>query len=178
MHAGRREKSTKNNSSMARVSTKVLILLVAYFGAAVAARAVSCSQQYQCSGVSKDYNFVICDKGTCRCRSEWGFVGAATNVSQCSCPTPYQIFWQQNNPYCIQLKDGVAYTAEKTRDDILRQKVSTIYQSQIWPTPQYIMGELIAGQASTGILSTIFAPNAHGRVDPLGEFKDYDGVVH
>ena len=40
------------------------------------------------------------------------------------------------------------------------------------------MGELIAGQASTGILSTIFAPNAHGRVDPLGEFKDYDGVVH
>ena len=144
---------------------------------AVAAAPVVCSQQYQCSGVTNDYNFVACDNGFCRCRSELGFVGAATNVSKCGCLPPYQIFWQKY-PYCIKLTDAVAYHAENSRNNILLQKVSMIYQSQIWPTPQYIMGQLIAGQADTGILSTIFAPSAHGRVDPIGEFKDYDGVVN
>lgn len=137
----------------------------------------ACSQQYQCAVVSNDYNFVTCDSGFCRCRSEWGFSGAGTNVSKCGCQNPYSIFWQQNNPYCIQVTDAVAYKTDKMVENVLLQKVELIYQSTIWPTPAAIMGELIAGTSESGILANVFAPTARGRIDPLGEFQDYDGLV-
>jgi N-acetylneuraminic acid mutarotase len=42
-----------------------------------------CTEQWQCSGVSTDYNFVGCVNGFCQCKDT--FQGAATASNKCSC---------------------------------------------------------------------------------------------
>jgi hypothetical protein len=148
-----------------------VLFLIALF---TSVKSLACTAQYQCSSVSTDYNYVSCSSGVCKC-SSLGFVGNATTTNPCRCSSPYTVYWLNSMAYCINYNDAVAYKVDQAQLSYQLAVVKSVYQSLVWPTPAYIMGALIAGQASP--VSSLIAANATGRVDPLGKFSDQDGVV-
>jgi hypothetical protein len=62
---------------------------------------LSCTEQWECSPVSLDYNFVGCVAGKCACRD--GFSGNATAGNKCSCLAPKTISWVNNQATCVAL---------------------------------------------------------------------------
>jgi len=114
--------------------------------------------------------------GQCKCNTQFGIVGDATTQSKCGCPSPYQVYYnQQSQAYCIQYQDAANYKTDNERDLILTTIAQTVYLSLIWPTPYAIMQAVIAGVPSP--VAQYFIPTAKGRVDPLGEYFDQDGIV-
>jgi len=158
---------------------------------------VGCSATPHCASVSLNTDYVVCDTnlslgdgsaGVCRCLTELGFTGGATLSSKCFCRAPALVYRQKdqgpqnggsgsdNTPYCVTIKNALDYENEHARENFLASQAIKVYESLVWPTPALIMQELIQG-IEDGYTSTIFAPTASGRVDPLGEFFGYDGIV-
>ena len=137
---------------------------------------LACSQQWQCnSTVTTDFNYVDCVSGMCQCKTTSGFSGDATVSNKCRCVAPNKVEWANGAPYCIKPFDRDALIIELANDAYQLSIVQAVYQSLIYPTPAIIMGALIAGQPVP--LEAFIAVNATGRVDPLGQFSDQDGIV-
>ena len=83
---------------------------------------------------------------------------------------------REKQSICVDVKDALLYEQQLARDAILEQKAASVYSSLIWPTPAIIMGELSQG-IFDGKISQIFATDAKGRVDPAGEFYNFEGIV-
>lgn len=139
--------------------------------------ALNCPQgQYQCSSVTLDYNYVECSSGTCKCRTSLGFVGNATLAGKCSCPSPLEVYWKSGVPYCTSLQNGVQFQLNTTRDKILREKTTSLFNYILWPNSQALAYQILADNLVGGYFD-LFAENAKGRVDPLGSFNDKKGIV-
>jgi len=136
---------------------------------------LSCTQRYECSSVTTNYNYADCVSGQCQCLAAFGFAGNATTNNKCACLTPYQVFWEGSNAFCIQYSDAVQFKLDKAKTDQQKASVQTIYQSLIYPAPFLIMTSLINHQPS--FISSLFSPTAKGRVDPVGNFGDYEGLI-
>jgi len=148
---------------------------------------LACTAQYQCSGVSNDYNYVNCVNGQCQCLTANGFNGTATTSDPCRCD--YNLAWggSPSQPYCIvcnpprsiQYYQGMPYCVNppecqnleqaSDRNAILTSKVEQVYLRLIYPQPILI----ITGQQS---VSDLFAPTAKGRVSPVGSFDDFTSI--
>jgi hypothetical protein len=148
--------------------------------------ALSCSEQYQCTSVSEDYNYVQCVSGKCQCRTSSGFVGAATSEDKCRCPfgvywgsngpqckqcdPPRSIVWLDGNPYCVDGAECEELTADEVIQQIRKQKVREIYENLIYPKPLAIL-------ADHSIALEQFSDSVTGRVTPVGQFSDFEGVL-
>lgn len=151
---------------------------------------LACDVDAQCSPLSLSPEYVVCDKtvtipgsgkaGVCRCLVERGFSGMATTQSKCYCNTPSQVYYKGSGmdkiAYCTIIDKALLYDNEKAMAEYYKAQTLKIYESLAWPTPAFIMQELIQGKRD-GIMSTIFAHDAKGRVDPMGEFIGYEGIV-
>lgn len=155
-----------------KIATAVLMLMVLAISSTYASQ---CFQTWQCTSSSENYNYVECIDGACQCKTDLGFTGSATFEDKCKCADPKQVYWKQGDPFCLSYEDAVTCQHEETREAILESKVRLIYDSLIWPVPQTIMGGLIYGDNS--FMETLFAPNAAGRVDPVGSYSDFEGIV-
>jgi len=143
---------------------------------------LSCTQTYQCSSVSADYNFVDCISGTCVCKNS--FLGNATAQSPCSCP--YTIAWAAGTPICIQcnaprsiMYDEHGYPrcvsiaecgASQDANDHQKSVVTQIYASLIAPKPKQIL-------ANNALVMNLFSPNVSGRITPVGHYDDFEGTI-
>jgi hypothetical protein len=136
---------------------------------------LSCTQRWECSSVTTNYNYADCIASQCTCLTAFGFSGNATTNNKCSCTSPNQVYWEGSNAFCIQFSDAVQYKLNKAKADRQKAVVQTVYDSLIYPTPAIIMNQLIQGQPS--FISTLYSPNAVGRVDPVGKFNDYEGLI-
>jgi len=58
-----------------------------------------CQQQWECQGVSVDYNYVQCSSGACQCKA--GFSGQATVDNKCSCISPRYVTWSNGEAFCL-----------------------------------------------------------------------------
>lgn len=86
------------------------------------------------------------------------------------------MYWREDgDPFCVRLEDAVAYTEEQKHNSLLISKVADVYDSLLGTTPGLIMNALIQGTPSP--MSDLFAVNATGRVDPVGEFSGFEGIV-
>lgn len=120
--------------------------------------------------------YVTCANGVCACKYNLGFTGDATPESKCTCTSPKSVKWDETAPYCINYRDAVSYSHEQARNTILLNKVRTIYNSLIWPSPAMLIAQLISGNLTGGVWDE-FDEHANGRVDPVGSFHDKDGVI-
>lgn len=161
-------------------------------------QAYKCDHTSQCSDVSATIEAVTCElttnkNGVCRCLVELGFKGNATLINKCTCKSPNQIFSSKEDktgsvsspkeagakkpkPYCVNIQDNFAYNTEKTRTRFLENQAKTVYNSLVWPTPALIMQDVVTNNPN-GIMHSIFDIDARGRVDPMGEFIGFDGIV-
>lgn len=130
--------------------------------------AVPCSAQWQCQGVSTDYNFVECDEGVCRCRSELGFEGSATTSDKCRCDD--RVYWEGGVPYCVNLPEAAATSAEEAHLERLKAKVRRVYTNLFPPTPMAILAGVVS-------VADLFAPESQGRVDPLGVYQGFRALT-
>lgn len=152
-----------------------LLLLLALLALVYSTQALSCTHDYQCQDVSENYNYMKCVNNVCACRSNYGFAGQATPQSKCSCPAPYTVNWKDGQVYCINFQDAVTYQQDKSLEALLGSKLVEVYNALVWPYPQYVIGQLMAGNLQ--VLSHLFADDAEGRVDPLGTFHGIKGLV-
>lgn len=149
------------------------------------AQALSCSHQWQCEAVSEEYSFVSCSEGTCKCRTDLGFVGAASESDKCRCQDG-NVFWGAQSPYCkpcsiedIIYDDGHPYcvdpafceaeAADQVRSEAQKQVIRNLYNGLIYPTPLPIIQNMD--------VEGVFAPDVHGRVTPVGDFDDFEGSI-
>jgi len=146
---------------------------------------LACTQQYECSTVTTDYNYVQCVNGQCACLSSNGFNGTATTSDPCRCD--YTIAWgngqpycmicnpprfidyYQGNPYCIYPPECQTLETASDTNAIRIGKIEKLYQQLIYPIPLAIM----AGEIS---VDDIFSPNVKGRVSPAGSYNDFTSV--
>jgi hypothetical protein len=155
---------------------KLFSLLLLVILAVSAAQALSCTQHYQCNSVTTDYNYVDCLDGQCQCLSDLnGFSGLATTASKCSCPSGWEVYWKNGQPYCFNLQNAIALQHKADREALIKSKVRTLYTGLIHPSPQYIIFAMINNQSS--IASNLFAQVSDGRVDPAGVFHNFSGMV-
>jgi hypothetical protein len=163
-----------------RLSTLVVVLTFVLYS-----HALSCSEQWQCSSVTENYDYVQCIEGECRCRTANGFYGSATTEDKCRCPfgvfwgsngpqckqcdPPRSMVWLEGNPYCIDASECEELAVDAQIQAIRRQRVREIYENLIYPKPLAIL--------ANHSLATQFADNVHGRVTPLGSFTDFEGVL-
>jgi hypothetical protein len=80
------------------VSSNLILLILS--SAFLLSSALSCSEQWQCSSVTEDYNYVRCIEGNCTCKD--GFLGNATADDKCRCSAPNTVTWQNNEALCMQ----------------------------------------------------------------------------
>lgn len=154
---------------------KLFIGLIAFLCLIYYTQALSCTAQWQCTSVSTDYNYVSCNAGQCQCLTSNGFVGSATATSKCGCPSGYTITWVNGAPYCYSIPNAIAFQQQNDRCNILKGKITSLYNGLIWPSSRNIMLSLIAGVPSTA--TTLFANVSIGRVDPAGEFANFAGLT-
>lgn len=138
----------------------VLLLFIAI----TTVNSLACTQQWQCTSVSTDYNYVTCSGGQCRCKASQGFVGNATSQNRCTCLQPNSVTWSGGEPYCLNIATATLLQVEDARSEILKAKTRKVYTNLIFPT---------AGQIIQGLISVddLFADNAKGRIDPVGTFN-------
>lgn len=153
----------------------LLLLALIVLSAAVNTYALQCSEDWQCQSVTENYNYVQCLDGLCECKWNNGFIGLATSDSKCHCPEPRDVHWNSGSPYCLSFQEAVDDQLDKMREQVLADKIVEIYQSTIWPTPTLIIAGLIQGDNS--LMENIFSPTASGRVDPVGSYNDFEGIV-
>lgn len=141
------------------------------------ASAIPCTYQWQCQQVTEEYNFVACVDGSCRCLLESGFHGQATVEDKCSCDASLdrEVVWKNGQPLCISYEGAVENQLAVERNAILRAQTRRVYESLVWPLPYLIVTNL--QQGDTSLMDDIFAVDAHGRIDPVGTFSDFQGVV-
>lgn len=140
-----------------------------------AINALSCSGQWECSSVTDDYNYVGCSGGQCVCRKDLGFVGSATTSDKCRCIAGNTVYWKSSLPYCLNYQDAVDSKRAEDKVDIMMTKVEQLYNNFVYPTPAIIINQLIGG--TNELMKDVFALDAHGRVDPVGTYTDFDGIV-
>lgn len=58
-----------------------------------------CAAQWQCSPMTLDYNFAVCDNNRCNCKD--GFSGQATTYSKCECSSNKFVSWVNGSPVCV-----------------------------------------------------------------------------
>lgn len=143
---------------------KIVILLVI----TLATSALSCTSQWQCQGVSSDYNYVRCEGGVCKCRSDLGFIGSATASDLCRCDA--RVYWENGSPYCVSLQTAVGEKVEEARGARLQAKVQKVYTNLFPPVPQGILAGAIS-------VADLFDPNTQGRVDPLGVYVGFRALT-
>jgi len=143
---------------------------------------LSCTQTYQCSSVSTDYNYVDCVSGSCVCKTS--FLGNATAQSPCSCP--YSVAWGDGKPICIQCNAPRTITYDENgyprcvsiaecganQDRVAQQKavITEIYNDLIAPKPRQIL-------SNNALVSHLFSPNVSGRITPVGHYDDIEGTI-
>ena len=170
------------------------LALVLIFGIHDTNATLACDNNAQCASISLNPEFAICDKsvslpgntkaGVCRCLVERGFSGAASTISKCFCNAPSQVYYKNvatpgsndKLAYCTVIDKALMYDNEKAAAEFYESQTLKIYNSLVWPTPALIVQELMQGKQD-GIMSTIFAHDAKGRVDPAGEFIGYEGII-
>jgi hypothetical protein len=153
----------------------LFFLLIAFITIQAAYANTYCTAQWECQHLSENYNYVKCENNQCICKDENGFTGDATPTSRCHCPYPKHIEWSGNIPYCLDFDESVQCINQEEREEIMKNKVLTIYNTLVWPTPLAVINDLLSGQNT--ITANLFSPNSEGRVDPVGTYNDFDGVV-
>ena len=146
------------------------LCIIAALLVATASAQTSCTQRWQCTPVSNDYNYVDCVNGFCKCLYDQGFTGSASVQSKCSCASPSSILWEQGKAYCLDLDRATLLQVKDDRASILEQQVRRVYDSLIYPTPLFI----INGSLS---LNDVFALISKGRIDPVGIFHDQKTLI-
>jgi hypothetical protein len=162
------------------------LLVVLLASCILSSHALSCSEQYQCLSVSDDYNYVQCVSGECQCRTSNGFVGSATPEDKCRCPfgvywgsngpqckqcdPPRNVVWLEGNPFCVDGEECEGLTEDEQIQEIRKQKVREIYENLVYPKPLAIL-------ADHTIALEQFSESVTGRVTPLGQFTDFEGVL-
>jgi hypothetical protein len=140
---------------------------------------LACSQQWECSSVTTDYNFVQCLGGKCVC-SDRGFNGNASVNNKCRCDSPRSVYWggNPNAANCISINEAVACQKEHTKEDQQNSYVNQVYQSLIWPTPAFIIQAFIANKTHPNHpIFDLFTEDSKGRVDPVGIYEGRDGDI-
>lgn len=137
----------------------------------------ACQAKWQCQQFSENYNYVDCVDGECKCLSDSGFSGDAVPESKCSCDSSLgrSVQWTSDGPVCISFQESLDNVKAAKRNEILRSQVERIYTSLVWPLPYLIVTNLAQGDAS--LMADLFASNATGRIDPVGGFDGFEGVV-
>jgi len=125
----------------------------------------SCYTSDDCSFVTENVKYVKCLEGECLCRFDRGFTGTATYDDPCTCSPNKHIYHENNDAYCLP-----SICPNKEREERLKKKVTTVYKNLIFP----ISYQIAIGNKS---VSDLFAPNAVGRVDPVGTFDDYSSLI-
>lgn len=123
---------------------------------------------HQCVSVSNNYNYVTCDDGVCRCRSELGFSGDATAASKCSCQ--HAIHWEAGTPYCLSYANAIADAAANEREQRLEGIVNNLYTSLIWPTAGQLAQKVLANDLTGNVFDDV-DESVRGRADPLYDFE-------
>jgi len=62
-----------------------------------------CNQTSECQSISTLFQAVQCQNNRCVCQNQLGFTGLGTPASPCRCEAPAQIYWQNNQAYCVHL---------------------------------------------------------------------------
>lgn len=156
---------------------KIVFLMLTLFAisATIGASALSCTENYECLPVSQDYNFVECLDNVCVCKTDSGFVGDAKVTSMCDCPSPRIVRWDTGEPFCLSYDESVACTNRQAKEDHQKDVVYEMYNAMIWPSGKYIIQNYTQGE--TSYMATIFAQNGYGRVDPVGTYEGFDGLI-
>lgn len=149
--------SMQPSGAMTMMLMTLAILLIAFLSPC---DAVNCTAQYQCMGVSAQYDFVSCTAGSCICKTSQGISGNATAQWPCGCSAPGSVYWIGGQPYCIDIP---AAAASISRNDILKAQARKVYTNLITPTAS----KIISGEVS---VDDVFAPVSVGRIDPVGVF--------
>lgn len=136
-------------------------LVLFFFLVLSIASAFNCTFQWECSGVTTNYNYVGCVEGRCQCRESLGFEGTATVEDPCRCESPASVHWESGSPYCISFEDAAAQRTRQRKELIHVQKVDSLYSHMVYPTPLRIL----SGELS---LDHLLSPNLLSRVDPVG----------
>jgi len=164
--------------------SNIIIFTILFFFSPVI-YGLACTQQYQCSGVTTNYNYVQCVAGQCACLASNGFNGTATTSDPCRCDytvawgtsqpfcmicnSPRYIDYYQGNPYCLNAPECQTLEAASDTGAIRLAVIEKLYNQLIYPTPLLIM----AGEIS---VADIFASNVKGRVSPVGSYNDFTSV--
>lgn len=153
-----------------------LILLSFCVGVLIQTARSTCEEDWECSSVSLNYNYVKCLDNVCSCRKDLGFKGNATSVYPCSCPFPKRVYWKDNLPWCIDYQDAVFIELENYREAVLKAKIYSLYTQIIASFEDPTSDDL-------GGLRDYFAPEVIGFFAPFGVFStreqllDYYGAL-
>src|SRR5690606_3560392 len=74
------------------------------------------------------------------------------------------------NPFCVDGAECEEFTEDEQIQEIRKQKVREIYENLVYPTPLAIL-------ADHSIALQQFSESVTGRVTPLGQFSDFEGVL-
>jgi hypothetical protein len=132
--------------------------------------AEQCSRNHQCYEYSFNPNAVTCDQGECRCLSEFGVDGSATEENPCTCESPKQYQNIRGQKYCIDLSFAIRAVVEDYRCEILKEKVTQVYQRMVYP----ISKSMISGQISA---ANLFSSDVNIRATPWANFYGYQSVL-
>jgi len=143
----------------------LLITLVALIALSYPSYGVSCSNLGDCLSGSTQPHWVNCVSNTCTCAP--GAAGSATSSDKCRCESPKSRVLLSGVDYCIDVAGEIAADAKcKKQIDILKQ----IYRTTIYPNNLPAVGH-------PEFVSHLFHPDVQGRVTPLGQYPDLEGVV-
>lgn len=111
-----------------------VLALLAFLSSATVAGSTPCTQQWECTSVSSDFNYVSCSGGQCSCKTAQGFSGSATAEDPCQCE--HEVYWGNGVPYCKQCdspseiiyKDGLPYCVNVQQCESLSDQVGNLYE--------------------------------------------------
>jgi len=149
--------------------SKLVILVVLSF-CLLSVTASPCRRSHQCNRYSFHPQAVTCDNGECRCLTEFGFDGSATQEDPCKCDSPKEFVKSNGNRFCIDFSFALAAVVENHKCEILKSKITQVYQNMIFPTSKSI----ITGQTS---VANLFSSNVNIRVTPWASFYGYQSVL-
>ena len=146
-----------------------------------AAQSCPSGQQWECTGVSTDYNYVACVNNMCVCSSR-GFAGNATVSNKCRCDTPNKVYWEmasnQNVPFCLNYSNAIDCQHGLEKEERLKNKIYLLYQYDIDPNPAIIIQAFLANMTHPNHpVFDLFSHDSKGRVDPVGQYAGRDGDI-
>jgi len=62
-----------------------------------------CSQQWQCSSLTLNFNYIACINGTCLCRESQGFSRLNITGNPCGCEAPKTVVWTNGIALCLDI---------------------------------------------------------------------------